>query len=311
MEELGVSNFETSPATLASYKQFLNLFTNNKNVYNHVIKQMANASNKRIYDIYKTIYDALMVVEYNQKFFQLETGSTPKTYTDYLHFRDSDLYNSLIHIKSIENEKERQSYIFSMCDDIVFYLSQYIDTDEYKAIFSSFPATSVDYIKQYVETVICFFMSYKVHLLGISTVYKLGDKYLNTIRPIDGIHIFCDFLRKEKIIIKDTMQAYSVMDKKEKMAFLDKVYLEISRWVEKNFKDDLGIREMIYGMFVDMLKQDKITDDIREVIASIVLSRTLSSTNTILDRADYKSILNMKEDSICFDKAYISYYKET
>ena len=64
-------------------------------------------------------------------------------------------------------------------------------------------------------------------------------------------------------------------------------------------------------MFVDMLKQDKITDDIREVIASIVLSRTLSSTNTILDRADYKSILNMKEDSICFDKAYISYYKET
>ena len=41
-----------------SYSQLSDMFMNNKKIYNHVIHQLTHANNKRMYDIYKDIYDA-------------------------------------------------------------------------------------------------------------------------------------------------------------------------------------------------------------------------------------------------------------
>ena len=308
MEELGIDGWQDGSSTISSYKQFLNLFTNNKNVYNHVIKQMANAPNKRIYDIYKTIYDSLMIVECNQKFFQLETGSTPKTYTDYLHYRDSDLYNSLTYIKSITDEKERQTYIFNMCDDVIFFLDQYINTDEYKTVFSRFPSVSIDYIKKYVELVINFFKSYKVELLGITTVYKLGDKYTNYIKPIDIANLSIDFLKSDNIIVKDCLNNFSNLTKEERVKVLEKVYLEISRWCELHYKDNVtnNIVSKIYDIVVSVLYKEDISSSIVDTIGSFILTEGLHNNMILKDECHYKSILDFKEKKICFDKVYIS-----
>ena len=308
MEELGIDKWDSGTATISSYKQFLNLFTNNKNIYNHVIKQMANAPNKRIYDIYKTIYESLMIVEHNQKFFQLGTGVTPKTYTDYLHYRDSDLYNSLIYIKSITDEKEKQTYIFNMCDDVIFYLDQYINTDEYRTVFSRFPSVSIDYIKKYVELVINFFKSYKVELLGISTVYKLGDKYTNYIKPIDIVNLSIEFLKSDNIIVKDCLNNFSSMTKEEKIKVLEKVYFEISRWCDLKLKDNVTdtIISKIYDMVVSVFYKENISNYITDTISSFILTEGLSNSTIIKDECHYKSVLNPIENRICFDKVYIS-----
>lgn len=310
LKDLGVSDFDTEAnRTITSISQLLDIFTNNKKIYNHVVNQMYNASNKRIYRIYKKIYDSLMTIKFTEDFFSLDTGRVPTTYTDYLHYRDTDLYNSLIYMKSIDDENTRNAYILEMFSEVIFYLDQYISTDDYKNIYSKFPTVSTEYLKKYVEKVINFFKSYKVELLGISTIYEFGNRFDNMIRPIDEIELLISFLKEENSIIKDSIDSYSSMTESEKLSVVEKVYLDISTWVEHNYPEYLSseIIEKIAQVTLSMIKDDTATDNIREKIAEITESIELVHSPDILESINVSSKYDINEKMNIFDKAYISY----
>ena len=48
----------------------MEVYLNNKNVYDHITREMRHAESKEIYDIYKKIYDTLMVCKLNYKYFK-------------------------------------------------------------------------------------------------------------------------------------------------------------------------------------------------------------------------------------------------
>ena len=72
---------------------------------------MMNAPNKKIYDIYKYIYDSLMITEINDKLFKLDNGNIAKTYTEYFKEKDETIYMHILGIRSLEG-KEKENKIF-------------------------------------------------------------------------------------------------------------------------------------------------------------------------------------------------------
>jgi hypothetical protein len=184
LEELGVSDFQVPTTSVLTYNQLMTIFTKNKNVYDHVVNQMLNADNKQMYTIYKKIYDSLMITELTTEFFKMNDGSIAKTYTDFLSERDSILYFSIMDIKSIANTDIKRQKISDIISDVVYNIEEYINTDEYKFLFSMLPTISAESVKHYIYKVINFFKSYKVDIMNINIIYQF-DKFGNKITMID------------------------------------------------------------------------------------------------------------------------------
>lgn len=184
-EEMGIIDFHTPTSNIIRYEDLLNVFDTNKGVYNHIIKNLINAETDRKYKIYKKIYDMLMVKVFKLDYFILDDGTMPKTYTEYMKYRDSILYLSLCDIAKIKDLESRRKEIDAIVSNTIYAMEEYIDTDKYKAIFSNLPTISADYIKKYIIKIIEVFKSYKIQLYDISSSYIFDDKCENLIRPRD------------------------------------------------------------------------------------------------------------------------------
>ena len=60
LKDLGIDGFVV-PTKYLSFTQLVNIYTGNKDVYDHVIHCMRHADNKRIYDIYKKIFWGIFI----------------------------------------------------------------------------------------------------------------------------------------------------------------------------------------------------------------------------------------------------------
>ena len=169
---------------IPSYDRLQELYRTNESIYKYLITLMANTDDLRTYNIYKHIYDSMMTAKYNKEAFKLEEGRYAKTYTDFLETRDAVLYEKLCYFKSLDPDALRKQ----VADNIVevsYAIDDCIDTYSYGYLYSYFPAVSASYIQQYIIKIINFFKSWKVHLLGINTVYKFDDKLENTIKILE------------------------------------------------------------------------------------------------------------------------------
>lgn len=229
MQELGVSGFVIPNNSIMSYNQLIDIFVKNSNIRDHVINQMINADNKRIYDIYKYLHDALMITEFNNNYFRdPDTGEMPRTYTDYLQRRNSTLYASLIEIKEMENEELKMQRISFMINNIIYALDEYLDSDTFRYIYNGLPSASGDHIKDYIEKFINFFKSYKLDMLKINTIYQFGNSSSmeNYIKIIDDIYYKDrNFTKEEFIQIMDTKAITGEANKIDQFEMFDKMYL--------------------------------------------------------------------------------------
>lgn len=265
-EELGIDNFQYPTSEILTFNQLMTIFTENKKVHDHIVKQMNNADNKRIYDIYKKIYDSLMITDFNLEFFRLDNGEMAKTYTEFLEYRDSSLFRSLYNIKSITDIEARQRQIYSVISEVVYCLDEYLDNTKLKNIYQAIPSVSGDYVKQYLMKVINFFKSYKVDLLGITTLYTFDDKLSNTIKAIDDLTLSSRF--DQELIIK-TIERLNFDTKstiKDRVGLLEKIVFDISR-----------IEYLTLNERYDALDKDK---------AMIIINRYLDTTYKLLDSYD-------------------------
>ena len=166
---------------------FINIFNNNKAIYNTIVEGMAEANDYDIYSIWKKLYDSLMIWKFNQDFFKLSSGKVASSFTEFLEERDTVLYTDIQRIRAIEEEETRQNQIVTTISDIVYILDDFIDSKKFRYIYSFFPGESREYILQYLFTIINFFKSYKVEFLAMNTALNLNDKNENLIRPHDVI----------------------------------------------------------------------------------------------------------------------------
>ena len=145
---------------------------------------MQNCSDYDTYQIYKKLYDSLMVSEYNKEAFKLEDGTYAKTYTDFLQTRDSVLYERLMYFLSLDEDSMHKEIADNIIE-ITYAIDDCVDTYSYGYLYSYFPAVSANYIQQYISKIINFFKSWKTHLLGINTIYKFDDPIENAVKILE------------------------------------------------------------------------------------------------------------------------------
>lgn len=184
-KQLGIIDFKMPTNTFATYEALLSVFETNKGVYNHVLNMLNNAETNEDYKLYKKIYDMLMVKVFKLDYFLLDDGTMPKTYTEYLKYRDNFLYLSLCEITAIEDLETRRKEIDGLVSNAIYALEEYIDRSTYGILFSNLPTISADYIKKYVVKIIEIFKSYKIQLYDISNSYTFDDTTENIFRPKD------------------------------------------------------------------------------------------------------------------------------
>ena len=172
LADLGVDNFQIPTSSVLTTKQLMYIFNENTKVYNHICYEMRTADNKDIYDIYKYLYDALLVTQDNMDYYKKSDGTLASGYTDYLKDKNTILYKSIEDITSIEDDDERTSKISNMISDVVYILEELLGTSTYKYIWDRIPAVSSESIKHYLYEVINFFKSYKTTILNIDTIYN-------------------------------------------------------------------------------------------------------------------------------------------
>lgn len=248
--------FEVPVGAIPSFNEMMDMYVNNMNVRDELIKGMNEADNKKVYDVYNKLYDALMIVELTFKYFRnpktgefyLDEDGDP-TYTEFLRNKDPDLYDVLMKIDTFDDKASRNQYISNLIDSIVYALEEFIDPEEFQGIFSNLPGVSSEAVKYYIATVINFYKSFKVDFLGLNTVYILDDKYGAVIRIIDDMILGRYFQRNEVIDIIDTIaKNHTTLEPKERINLIERMYMDIKTWIKMKLDEHIIVDDQIAGM---------------------------------------------------------------
>ena len=241
-----LSNFEVPTSPIPSFNEMMNIFINNMKVRDELIKGMQEADNVKVYKVYEKLYNALMTVELTMDHFKNpETGDFYRdadgdaTYSEYLKHEDPSLYSILLDIENFDDEASKNQYIGNLIDSVVYALEEYIDSNEFSALFSNLPIMSSEAVKQYIATVINFYKSYKVDFLGLNTLYILDDKNEGYIRLIDDLLFNRYYDKNEFLSVVDRIADSMVdMTKEEKMELKEKIYRS-TNWIESLDLDEI------------------------------------------------------------------------
>lgn len=158
---------------IPSYNDLDKIYKTNTAIYKYLVSQMLNTDDYETYNIYKKLYDSLMIAKYNKEAFKLSDGTYALTFTDFLQTRDEILYDKLEHFKEMEPEA-MQNAIADEIIEITYAMNDAIGQYGYDHLYSYFPGVSVNFIQDYIYKIINWFKSWKVQLLSINTVYRLG-----------------------------------------------------------------------------------------------------------------------------------------
>lgn len=241
LKDLHVDGFQIPPDDqILSYKQLEDLYMNNREILEHVREMMINPPNKRIYDAYKYIYESLFIMRCNMEYYQLPNGEMADTYREFLRYKDPVLYEFIQKIASIRNVDSRQTACVNAIQSITTYLKDYIDQDliDLDDVFAGLPSISLDFIKKYVTEVIDFFKSFKIFTHDSSILYLIDDKFENTVLILDCLHLWYLFDKAEYVKLEEWIRRMHLdMSKEERLDLIDKVWISIDTWIQKNFAD--------------------------------------------------------------------------
>ena len=263
LEELGVSDFQIPKNGILTWNQLIEVYLKNKDIHNHLIEQINNANNKKMYDIYYTIYQSLMVTRLNFDYFTKE-GSTPVRYCDYLEEKGSTLYNVIKDCKDTPKLEDRRTKITKYINDIVENVFIYLDKEEFQYIFQNIPTVSLDFIRTYMFKVLNFFKSYKVDILNTNTIFKFDHKLENKIKMIDEIFFGYLFNKEETFNMDDFINALNIrLEPEDRIIPEDKIYMEISIWAKKIFESRMEYRDELMEKLISIIYSDNanIKDD--------------------------------------------------
>lgn len=309
----------TPVSSIPSFKEMMNIYTTGLDIREELIKGMREADRKEVYDVYKKLYDSLMIVQLTFDFYQhdkidQETGEVildPEsgkpvrefykdeegdiTYTEFLKHSDYNLYSVLLTVNSFDDQNSRNQYIANIIDSIIYALEEYIDTDEFQSLFSNLPMMGSESVKQYIALVINFYKSYKVDFLGFNTIYIFDDKYENLIRLIDRMEFDRYFERPEFATLKDAIYQ-SIINKKpkEQISLIERLYFDIYTWISKYFqdnKDDLLFYDSIHDVITKITHYTIIT--ISETFFGIDTSKNLFNMIFMIDSMSHTSTYDM------------------
>ena len=306
------SNFNIPLTDIVSFDRLLEIFTNNKDIWKLACYGMVHADNKRVYDAYKKIYDSCFISDYSTTFFKLQDGTTATTYTEFLKERDYVLYESIQEFKAIVDTPTLQKAMSDTLVEIIYVLDEYMDSEDFKYVFSRFPAVSGDSVRTYMLKVVNFFKSYKVHLLDISTVYKAFDKRDNAIKIYEDWIMSVDKKIDDYSTVIEDISANNYLDKMDKVRLLEEIYFDIERWEFKDLIDkfEIDLKQQISSLINEFTFTDEVVlvDHGKEFpFEEIEYTFDKNDRSYVLESIDPEVEKNIKEKYSVFEQIKISY----
>ena len=223
------------PQDIPSYDKLQEIYKINELCYNYLCKRMVDCSDYETYQMYKKIYDTLMISDYNKEMFKLGEGKYAETYTEFLQHRDSVLYEKLVYFKSLDDEAMRKAIADNIIE-VTYAIDDCVDTYSYGYLYSYFPAVSASYIQQYICKIIDFFKSWKVHLLGINTVYRFDDQLENTVKILYDEEMKNTMKPSDTVFINDVLKINPLDDEDPENYTYDSKYNDLTMITHR--KDD-------------------------------------------------------------------------
>lgn len=226
-------------AQISDLGEFINIQRNNEEVYHTIRHRMIDSQDYREYQIWKHLYDALMTWKFNTEFYRLDDGRIATTYSEFLRYKDSILYTSLMEIRAITDREKQIEAVSTTISDICFVLEGYIKDDLAKNIFSEFAGYSTSSILSYMMKVVEFFKSYKIIFREKGEIIGIGIGGTRTINE-DGVFKIYDYAyTKTYSNIKDYVEIQEVVHTKNvtKVSEGEELNEQGNRW----FREDCQI----------------------------------------------------------------------
>lgn len=273
-----LEKFIIPSSSIPSFGEMMDIYINNLEVRDELIKGMRESDNMKVYSVYKKLYDSLMTVELTLDYFKNpETGDFYRdsegdaTYTEYLKHKDAAIYAVILEAQSFDDQASRNQYIANLIDSVIYALEEHIDTVKFQALFSNLPVVSTEVVKQYIATVINFYKSYKVDFLGINTIYIMDDSGNDgLIKLIDDMELHRYFQRTEFVkLYEEISKLKTDISCPDRMRLIERLYLDISTWVYKNLSTYINIESDIRKLVSFILKSAiDVSDSIHEMNVS-------------------------------------------
>lgn len=306
-----LAKFIIPKSSIPSFGEMMDIYINNMEVRDELIKGMQESDNMKVYSVYKKLYDALMTVQLTMDYYKNpETGDFYRdsegdaTYSEFLKNRDPVLYSVILEAESFDDQASKNQYIALLIDSIIYALEEYIDTEEFQALFSNLPVVSSEVVKQYIATVINFYKSYKVDFLGINTIYILDDKNNCLIRLIDDMKLNRFFQKSEFVHLYEQINKLNVsVDYDERVKLIERIYLDISTWVYKNYETEIDINDKTGEIIISLILKSII--EISEKVSENNVSSTLYENILLYDYPNIISTLVPEDDLGIIDRLWI------
>lgn len=306
-----LDKFIIPETSIPSFSEMMDIFVNNMDVRDELIKGMQESDNKRVFDVYKKLYDALMTVQLTMDYYKNpETGDFYRdeegdaTYTEFLKHRDASLYYVILQTQEFEDDASRNQYIANLIDSIVYALEEYIDSDEFQYLFSNLPVMSSEAVKQYIATVINFYKSYKVDFLGLNTIYTFDDKDDGAIRLIDDMLFNRFFQRNEFIKLYDKFaSSFATMSSEDRVKLIERIYLDIRTWVIHNKEEHIVLTDEVWEKLVRLVLHTIVqcTEEVYKTDMKSIVYETITSSDYLSTRIH----LSSKDDLGIIDRLWI------
>lgn len=306
-----LKKFKIPETSIPSFNEMMDIYINNLEVRDELIKGMQEADNIQVYAVYHKLYEALMTVELTMDFFKNpETGDFYRdehgdaTYTEFLKHRDSAIYYALIQSLDYEDENSRNQYIANLIDSITYALEEYIDSDEFSSLFAHLPVVSSEAVKQYIATVINFYKSYKVDFLGLNTIYILDDKNDGYIRLIDGLELHRFLQKNEFIRLYEKMgKITSNISMDDKAKLIERIYLDIRTWINLKKDDKIVLTDEVFEKLVRLVLYSvvEMTEEISGNAVKTTFMETIKAYDFLQELVNFSS----REDIKLTDKLWI------
>ena len=307
LDDLGVSGFQIPNGGILSLSQMINIFINNKDIYNHVKSEMMHADNRDIYLCYKKLYESLFYMELTLDYYKLSDGTIAPTYSAFLQEKNPILYGSIQSYENITDKDARDDSVFNQINVVSNYLLEWIDNEEFDEIFMNLPCNNKNFIQQYMCQVIEFFLSYKNTLLDFGNIYRINDEYVYI---NDSAFINYVYDKNDYIKMLDIIEWYiSILEPEERDTIPEDIIASIERIFTRYYDDEVDIDDKMVKLRVSFTAEEWIIvkDKIERILRQYYLTPNLWIP--VVDKFVAFTIKLYKQEKIKMDDCIAEIYQ--